>query len=114
MKEIKAIIQPFKLNDVLSALHKIPNLPAMTVADVRSVDAAHGALAQITKTRLEIMVPDELVEPVVKAIETHAHTGNPGDGRVFVINIEDAILIRSGEHDRLHPTPLNGQTEGQK
>jgi len=51
------------------------------------------------KTKLEIMVPDELVEPVVEAIRKHAHTGNPGDGRVFVISIDNTVKIRTGQRE---------------
>lgn len=97
MKEIKAIIQPFMLHRVLDALHRIEGLPGITVAEVRGMSAGRGELDQIVRSKLEIMVPNELVEPVLQAIQTHAHTGNPGDGHIFVIPVEVAVKIRTGE-----------------
>jgi nitrogen regulatory protein P-II 1 len=99
MKEIKAIIQPFMLHKVLDALHEIEGLPAVTVSDVRGIDTGRGRYEQVTKTKLEIMVPDELAEKVLDAIATHAHTGKPGDGRVFIIPIEATVKIRTGERN---------------
>jgi nitrogen regulatory protein P-II 1 len=97
MKEIKAIIQPFMLHRVLAALHRIEGLPGVTIADVRGIGAGCGELDQIGRSKLEIMIPDALVEPVVEAIQTHAHTGNAGDGHIFVIPIEETVRIRTGE-----------------
>lgn len=98
MKEIKAIIQPFMLNPVLHALHLIPALPAVTVSEVRAIDTSSGRFEQVVKSKLEIMVSDEQVAAVMQTIQTHAHTGKPGDGRVFVIPIEDSLSIHTGEH----------------
>lgn len=107
MKEIKAIIQRFKVTEVVDALREMEGLPGLTVSDVRGfgrtpADAAAdpsvpGALGTVAKAKLEIMVPDEWVERVVDAIQQHAHTGNPGDGRIFVIPVEETIAIRTGE-----------------
>lgn len=97
MKEVKAIIQPFMLQNVLDALHEIEGLPAVTISDVRGIDTARGNIQQVTKTKLEIMVSDELAQRVLAAIQTHAHTGKEGDGRVFMIPIEESVSIRSGE-----------------
>lgn len=99
MKEIKAIIQPFMLNHVLHALHQIEGLPAVTVSEVRGIDAERGSFEQFVKSKIEIMVPDELAAAVVQAIQAHAHTGKSGDGRVFVIPIESSVKIRTGEQD---------------
>lgn len=99
MKEIKAIIQPFMLHRVLDALHEIEGLPGVTISDVRGIDTERGRFEQVTKTKLEIMVPDELAEKVVGSIATHAHTGKAGDGRVFVIPIEATVKIRTGDRD---------------
>ena len=99
MKEVKAIIQPFMLNHVLDALHQIGDLPAVTVGEVQGISVKFGNRQTVTKTKLEIMVPDELVGAVMGAIQAHAHTGKSGDGRVFVIPIEDTIKIRTGEHE---------------
>lgn len=109
MKEIKAIIQPFMLNPVLHALHRIPNLPAVTVSEVRAIDTSSGGYEQVVKSKLEIMVSDDQAAAVVQTIQTHAHTGKPGDGRVFVIPIEDSLSIRTGES-----TPESHMTKGGK
>jgi nitrogen regulatory protein P-II 1 len=97
MKEIKAIIKPSRLEEVVHALRQIKDLPAMTVSTANGLSAEHGTFDQVVKTKLEIMVPDELVEPVVQAIQKAAHTGLAGDGRIFVIPIETTVKIRTGE-----------------
>ena len=99
MKEIKAVFQPFMLNAVLEGLHGIDDLPAATVSEVRGFSVVHPEYESQTKTKLEIMVIDEMVDLVVATIQKHAHTGNPGDGRIFVISVEDTIKIRTGERD---------------
>ena len=96
MKEIKAIIQPFLTDRVLDALHEIEGLPGVIVSDARAVSMEHGHYEQVPKTKLEIMVPPALVERVVEAVQKHAHTGNPGDGGIFVIPVEEGINIRTG------------------
>ena len=101
MKEIKAIIQPFMLSHVLDALHAIEGLPGVTVSEVRSIDLERGSVQQVTKNKLEIMVADEQSQVVVQAIHTHAHTGKPGDARIFVIPIEETVKISEGvQHER--------------
>lgn len=97
MKEIKAIIQPFRLGPVLEALNRIEGLPGVTVSEARGISVQRGQHAQILKTKLEIMVPDHLLEAVVQAIQASAHTGNVGDGRIFVIPVEDTVKIQTGE-----------------
>lgn len=97
MKEIKAIIQPFKLNDVISALSQIEGLPGVSVSDVRCLEPRHGTHCPDVNTKLELMVADHLVERVVQAIQQGAHTGKHGDGSIFIVDIESAIRIRSGE-----------------
>ena len=97
MKEIKAIIQPFMLSHVLHALHAIEGLPGVTVSEARSIDLERGTLEQSTQVKLEIMVPDGQADAVREAIQKHAHTGREGDGRIFVIPIEQATDIRTGE-----------------
>ena len=99
MKEIKAIIQPFMLQRVIDTLHQIKDLPAVTISTAHGLSVERGTHDQVVKTKLEIIVPDELVEPVAKTIQKAAHTGNPGDGRIFVIPIEQTIKIRTGERD---------------
>lgn len=106
MKEIKAIIQPFMLEHVLHALAAIEELPGLTVSQVsgwgkaRGVGASdpveHGGHRLAKKTKLEIVVSDELAPAVTEAISTSARTGNAGDGKIFVYDVRDAIMIRTG------------------
>lgn len=93
MKEIKAIIQPFVADQVLDALRDMSGLPGVTVSEVkgfghrralREPDLSDEAATFGTKkVKLEIVVPDDLVENVVRLIGKHAHTGNPGDGKIL-------------------------------
>ena len=108
MKEIKAIIQPFMLTKVIEALKQIDGLPGITVdRDVRGFGRTHGdevrhkivddMVEYVPKVKLEIVVPDELVETVVQTIQANAHTGNPGDGKIFIISVDDVMKIRTGQ-----------------
>ncbi len=103
MKEIKAIIQPSTLNQVLIALHEIKELPGCTVSTVlgygrvRQKEGSDSLLESAERTKLEVVVPDQLVKKVLDAIYKHAHTGNKGDGKVFVIETVDALSLRTGE-----------------
>lgn len=106
MHEIKAIIRPDRLEKVLDALHQIANLPGITVSTVtgfgkRQPDAAGGAIefGEVTMTKLEIVVPDAMLTAVLESIRRAACTGHPGDGKVFVLPVEQAMKIRSGEQD---------------
>ncbi len=108
MKEIKAIMQPFLISKVVEALKLIPGLPGVTVSDVRGFGRAQaigsantvteGAIEYVKKSKLEVVVPDEMAERVVEAIQLHAHTGNAGDGKIFVYTVDDVVRIRTGEH----------------
>jgi nitrogen regulatory protein P-II 1 len=102
MKEIKAIIQPFMLERVINALHQFKGLPAVTISTAHGLSVERGTHDQVLKTKLEIMVPDDQVEPLVQAIQKAARTGNPGDGCIFVLPIETAVKIRTGERGT-HP-----------
>ena len=107
MKEIKAIMQPFLVSKVVEALKLIPGLPGVTVSDVRgfgraqavgSVNTvAEGSVEYVKKSKLEIVVPDEMAEKVVETIQRHAHTGNPGDGKIFIYVVDEVVRIRTGE-----------------
>lgn len=97
MKEVKAVINQFKLDNVLSALHDIGGLPSVAISSIEAVDTTPDRFVAAPRTRIELMVPDGLVEIVVEAIRAAAHTGNPGDGRIFIIPIEETVLIRTGE-----------------
>lgn len=99
MKEIKAVIQPFMLDTVLDALHAIEGLPGITLSEARAVSVQPGRYEQIVKVKLEIMVTEAQVERVVQTIQQAAHTGKTGDGRIFVIPIEETINIRTGERE---------------
>ena len=108
MKEIKAIIQPFMLSKVINALKELESLPGVTV-DMSVCGFGRGRAAQakakivedsveyVKKVRLEIVVPDYLAETVVQIIQANAHTGNPGDGKIFVYTVDNVIRVRTGE-----------------
>lgn len=106
MKEVRAYIQPFMLSKVTSALQKIVGLPGLSVVEIQGFGRGKVRVPENTvirefvpKLRLEIVVHDELVEEVVQTIARAAHTGNPGDGVIFVIKVEQAVRIRTGETD---------------
>ena len=105
MKEIKAIVRPERLSDVLQALHGIPRLPGVTVSHVRGfgrrvpADPDGEAFAAVDMTKLEIVVPAALASDVVSTIERAAHTGRAGDGKIFTIAVDGAVRVRSGERD---------------
>lgn len=108
MKLIKAIVRPNKVDDVKDVLDKL-NLPGMTVTEVRGHGRQKGHTASyrgkeydvslLPKTMIEIVVSDALLESVVHAVVTAARTGEIGDGRVFVIPVEQSYNIRTGESD---------------
>jgi len=110
MKEIKAIIQPFMLEHVLDALRAIEGLPGLTMSQVNGwgKSQAQGALgaihlaghAFVPKTKLEIVVADEMAGAVVDAIARAARTGKVGDGKIFVYDVADVIQIRTGDHGK--------------
>jgi len=106
MKMIIAIIRPEKLEDVKVALSK-RDVYLMTVSDVRGCGrqrgfkeqyrGSEGIIRLISKVKVEIAVNDAFVEPTVNAIKTAAHTGNIGDGKIFVLPLEEVYRIRTGE-----------------
>ena len=109
MKLITAIIKPFKLEEVRSALTDL-GLQGMTVTEVKGF-GRHGGKKEVyrgsayvvdfvPKVKIEIVVPDELVHDVLDAIEKSAKTGRIGDGKIFVSPIEEAIRIRTGERGK--------------
>ncbi|AFN73821.1 nitrogen regulatory protein P-II [Melioribacter roseus P3M-2] len=107
MKEIKAIIKPFKLDDVITELHKIEGLPGITISEIKgfgkskaknSTDPVREGIHEfVKKVKLELVVPDNLVENVVNTIQQTAHTGNIGDGKIFIIDVEEVVKIRTNE-----------------
>jgi nitrogen regulatory protein P-II 1 len=106
MKLIEAIIKPFKLDEVKDALNEI-GIEGITVSEVKGYGRQKGhtelyrgaeyVVDFIPKVKLEIAVADELVAKVVAAIELTAKTGRIGDGKIFVLPLEDAVRIRTGE-----------------
>lgn len=107
MKEVKAIVQPFMLEKVLTALDSMQDLPGVTLSEImgwgrfpeRRIghDVEHAGHGFSKKIKLEIVVPDGQVQAVVDAIASAARTGNSGDGKIFVHEVEHAIRIRTGE-----------------
>lgn len=107
MKEIKAIIKPFKLDNVLTELHKIDGLPGITVSDIRGFGKSKGKDAAETisqglhelvpKIKIELVVSNEMADNIVDVIQKSAHTGNLGDGKIFVVNVERVVKIRTNE-----------------
>ena len=106
MKLIKAIIKPFKLEEVKEALAEI-GIEGMTVSEVKGFGRQKGhteiyrgseyTVDFLPKVKLETVVSDDLVAKVVDAIVSAAQTGKIGDGKLFIIPIEEAIRIRTGE-----------------
>ena len=107
MKLIKAIIKPFKLEDVKSALSDI-GIEGMTVSEVKGFGRQKGhteiyrgseyTVDFLPKVKLEVVVNDDVVAKVVDSIGESAKTGKIGDGKIFVIPVEDDVRIRTGEH----------------
>lgn len=109
MKKIEAIVKPFKLDDIKEALSSV-GITGMTITEVKGfgrqkghTELYRGAEYQVDflpKMKIEIAVADEQVRQVVEAIEKAAQTGRIGDGKIFVLPIEDVIRIRTGERGR--------------
>ena len=107
MKEIKAIIQPFVADKVISALREMADLPGVTVSEVKGFGRGRAfgrpdspdeaEIFGVKKIKLEIVVPNDLLEKVVELIAKCAHTGNPGDGKIFISTVDETIKIRTGE-----------------
>ncbi len=107
MKEIKAIIRPFKLDDVITALHKIDGLPGLTISNIKGFGKSKAKNAKdaikeglhdvVERVKLEIVVHDDMVGVVVDTIQKIAHTGNTGDGKIFIMDVDNTIKIRTNE-----------------
>ncbi len=106
MKKIEAIIKPFKLDDVKEALQEI-GLQGITVVEARGFGRQKGhtelyrgaeyVVDFLPKVKIEVIVMDDMVEKTIEAILGAAQTGRIGDGKIFVLPIEDVIRIRTGE-----------------
>jgi nitrogen regulatory protein P-II 2 len=108
MKLVMAVIKPFKLDEVREALTPL-GVQGLTVTEVKGfgrqkgqTEIYRGAEYQVNflpKLKIEIAVPSELVDAVVEAISAAARTGKIGDGKIFVLDVEHALRIRTGEVD---------------
>jgi nitrogen regulatory protein P-II 2 len=106
MKLIKAVIKPFKLDDVREALSEV-GVTGITVSEVKGFGRQKGhtelyrgaeyVVDFLPKVKVETVVDDDIVDKVIEAIRTAANTGKIGDGKIFVINVEQAVRIRTGE-----------------
>ncbi len=106
MRKIEAVIKPFKLDEVKEALHGI-GIQGMTVTEVRGFGRQKGhtelyrgaeyVVDFLPKIKLEIAVKDDMVDKVIDAIVAAANTGRIGDGKIFVLPMEEVIRIRTGE-----------------
>ena len=106
MKRIEAIIKPFKLDEVKEALSKA-DIHGMTVSEVKGFGRQKGhtelyrgaeyVVDFLPKVKIELLVNDTKVAEVVQIIEASARTGKIGDGKIFVLAVEEAIRIRTGE-----------------
>jgi len=106
MRKIEAVIKPFKLDEVKEALHGI-GIQGMTVTEVRGFGRQKGhtelyrgaeyVVDFLPKIKLEIAVKDDMVDKVIDAIVSAANTGRIGDGKIFVLPMEEVIRIRTGE-----------------
>jgi nitrogen regulatory protein P-II 1 len=106
MKKIEAIIRPIKIDELKEALTDI-GIAGMTVTDVRGYGRQRGRTEKyrgntyivnlLPKLKVEFVVPDDRAEEAVEVVLEAAHTGEIGDGKVFVSNVEEAVRIRTGE-----------------
>ena len=106
MKKIEAIIKPFKLDDVKEALNGI-GIKGMTISEVKGYGRQKGhkeiyrgaeyVVDFIPKAKLEIIVDTPMVDEVIETIRQAANTGKIGDGKIFVLPIEEVIRVRTGE-----------------
>ncbi len=108
MKKIEAIIKPFKLDDIREALAD-QGITGMTVTEVKGFGRQKGhtelyrgaeyMVDFLPKVKIELVVPDDILETCIETIMKTAQTGKIGDGKIFVYNVEQVIRIRTGEMD---------------
>ena len=109
LKKIEAIIKPFKLDDVKEALNEI-GVQGMTTSEVKGYGRQKGhkeiyrgaeyVVDFIPKSRIEIVVDSELADQVVETIIQASNTGKIGDGKIFVLSVEEAVRVRTGERGK--------------
>ena len=115
MKLVIGIVRPEKTNDVLEALYRA-EVRGLTMTRVEGhggeldrVETYRGTTVQVgvsEKVRFEIAVSDEFVEPAIEALCDGGRTGEVGDGKIFVLDLEQVVRIRSGEEDNAAVTPV--------
>lgn len=106
MKKIEAIVKPFKLDEVREALSEI-GVTGLTVTEVKGFGRQKGhtelyrgaeyVVDFLPKVKLEVVIPDKLLDAALEAIVKSAHTGKIGDGKIFVTTVEQVLRIRTGE-----------------
>lgn len=106
MKKVEAIIKPFKLDEVKDALSKL-GINGMTITEVKGfgrqkghVEVYRGTEYEVTfipKIKLEVVIPDAIIDKVIATILEKSNTGSIGDGKIFLYSLEDVIRIRTGE-----------------
>ena len=109
MKKVEAVIKPFKLDDVKDAVLKL-GVSGITITEVKGFGRQKGhkeiyrgaeyVVDFLPKIKLEVVVATDIAPRVVEVIKEHAYTGEIGDGKIFVMPVEKAIRIRTGEEDR--------------
>ena len=108
MKKIEAFIKPFKLDEVKEALHEV-GLQGITVIEAKGFGRQKGhtelyrgaeyVVDFLPKVKIELVIPDDMLERAVEAIQQAAYTGRIGDGKIFISSIEEAIRVRTGEKE---------------
>lgn len=108
MKKIEAIVKPFKLDDVREALSDV-GFSGMTVSEVKGFGRQKGhteiyrgaeyAVDFLPKVKIELVLPDDRVEQAIETIVAAAHSGKIGDGKIFVLPVEEAVRIRTSEQN---------------
>ncbi|MEK9673606.1 MAG: P-II family nitrogen regulator [Rhodospirillaceae bacterium] len=106
MKKIEAIIKPFKLDEVKEALHEL-GLQGITVLEAKGFGRQKGhtelyrgaeyVVDFLPKVKIEVVVDDDMLAKAVEAIQQTAQTGRIGDGKIFILPVEEAIRVRTGE-----------------
>lgn len=108
MKKVEAIIKPFKLDDVIDSLTEI-GIEGLTITEVRGFGRQKGrteiykgaeyVVDFLPKIKVELVIPDQLVDSALEAIQQAAKTGKVGDGKIFVSTVDKALRIRTGDED---------------
>lgn len=109
MKKIEAVIKPFKLDDVKSGLNKI-GIQGITVTEVKGFGRQKGhtelyrgteyVVDFLPKVKIEMVISENLLSEAVEVIMKSAQTGKIGDGKIFILHVEDAVRIRTGERGK--------------